>query len=121
MRISALCCLAGTLFVLAIAILHGSGFGSFTAEFEASNASAFLKAMFPILYIMPSLYLLVLGAFGILAAARPAMRRAICLLLAPATLAAGGLALLIGEWVPLIVMGLGAGLFLAASVTAART
>ncbi|MEL6663296.1 MAG: hypothetical protein AAFR33_09855 [Pseudomonadota bacterium] len=86
MRISIITCALGIAFVLAIAVLHASGFGTFTAQMNESNAGPFLKDMFPILYLMPSLYLAVLAAFGVLALAQPLARRAICLILAVARL-----------------------------------
>lgn len=117
MRVSSISCALGVLFILAIAALHASGFNQFTAEMNESNASAFLKDMFPVLYVMPSLFLLTLAAFGALALYSQRSRRAICLILAPAVIAAGALALLLGEWVPLVVMTLGGGLFAIAGLT----
>jgi uncharacterized membrane protein YjjP (DUF1212 family) len=73
--------------------------------------------MFEVLYIIPSLYLLVLAAFGTLALLRPNYRRPICLILAPAVVAAGLLALMLGEWIPVAVMGSGGSLFAIAALT----
>ena len=117
MRISVISCALGVAFLLAMAALHGSGFGHFTAQMTESDASAMLKDMFPILYLMPSLYLAVLSAFGILGVVAPRARRPICLILAVATLAAGALALLLAEWVQLLVMAFGAGLFVLSALT----
>ncbi|WOE76435.1 hypothetical protein [Alterisphingorhabdus coralli] len=114
---SAISCALGIVFVLAIAALHISGFGEFTSQMNASNASDFLKDMFPILYIMPSLYLCALAIFGMLALAMPAMRKPICLILSVAVFSCGALALLLNEWIPVVVMGAGALLFLAAAFT----
>lgn len=118
MRVSAVCCGLGVFFVLAIAVLHGSGFGEFTGQMRASDAAPFLKDMFSVLYAMPTLYLVVLGVFGCLALMKPTMRSPICWVLGPAVLAAGALALLLGEWIPLLVMGAGGALFVVAAITA---
>ncbi len=120
MRVSVVCCLLGIIFVLVIAALHASGFSHYTNQMNETNASVFLKDMFPILYVIPSLYLIILAAFGALAIFLKKARRSICLILAPAVLAAGALALMLGEWVPLVVMGCGGGLFLAAALTVGR-
>lgn len=111
MRIPVICCMLGIIFLLGIAGLHGSGFQTFNAQMADSDASAFLKDVFPILYFMPSLYLLVLSVFGFVAIGIPSARRPICLVLAVSVAAAGALALLVGEWIPLAVMGAGAMLF----------
>ncbi|MEO1044604.1 MAG: hypothetical protein AAFX04_04110 [Pseudomonadota bacterium] len=103
--------------MLAIAGLHISGFGDFTAEMNASNASDFLKDMFPILYAMPSLYLLVLSLFAVVALFLPAARRPLCLILAAGVFACGALALMLNEWIPMVVMGFGALLFLVSAFT----
>ncbi len=114
---SAVSCTIGIAFVLAIAALHISGFDHYTSQIRESDASDFLKDMFPILYAMPSLYLLTLGAFGVLALFAPTARRPICLILAVAVVAAGALALMLGEWIPVAVMSGGALFFLVAALT----
>ena len=111
-------CWVGVACLWAIAALHASGFGRFTARMAESDAAPTLKAMFPILYATPSLYLFVLGVFGVLAIFAPGARRGVCLILAPAALAAGALALMMREWAPLAVMGAVGALFLAAAATA---
>jgi len=121
MNISTVFCALGIVFVLAIAALHGSGYGYLTEQMNQTNASDFLKEIFPVLFIMPSLYLSLLAAFGVLAIAKPQARRMICFMLAPAVMIAGALALMLGEWLPLIVMMAGGGVFLAAALTAPST
>ena len=116
MTSSSISCALGVLFVLAIAILHATGFERFTNEMNQTDASTMMKDMFPVLYLMPSLYLAALAAFGVLAMLDRRSRRSICLILAPAVLLAGALALLLGEWLPLVVMGVGAGFFALAAL-----
>ena len=113
-------CIIGIGLQLAIAALHGSGYESFTAQMERTDASDFLKNMFRLLYVTPSFYLVVLSVFGLIAVFLTNTRRAICFVLAPAALGAGALALLIGELVPLVVMGAVAALFFGAGATAPR-
>ena len=120
MSSSSISCALGVLFVLAIAGLHASGFERFTDQMNQTDASSMLKDMFPVLYLMPSLYLAALAAFGILAMVDRRSRRSICVILAPAVLLAGALALLLGEWLPLVVMGVGGGLFAFAALKAPR-
>ena len=120
MNASNIGCSLGVAFCLAIAALHGSGFGRFTQAMKGSDAPAYLKQMFPVLYAMPSLYLVVLAAFGALAFLRPSSRRPICFILTLAVTACGALALMLGEWVPLLTMGLGGLAFLVAGLMATR-
>lgn len=117
MRLSGICCALGVLFVSTIAVLHGSGFGRFSAEMNQSNASDFLKGMFQVLYILPSLFLVVLAAFGVLAIFNDKARAQICIILCPAAIAPGASALLLAEWVPLVIMTLGGALFAVAALT----
>lgn len=61
--------IAGTIasiFLLVMAGFHGSGFFWITGEMNASNASSFLKEIFPILFVQPSIQLLTLAIFGFL-------------------------------------------------------
>ena len=83
MGVSSVSCFAGSLFVFAIAMLHGSGFGRFTTDMNESNASAFLKDMFIILYAVPSLFLTTLAAFGVLATFNPVFDALFALFYAP--------------------------------------
>ncbi len=117
---SRISCLLGILFVLAIAALHASGFPYYNGQMVESNASDFLKGMFPILYFMPSLYLFFMAVFGVLALVTPAARRSICLALAAAVFGCGALALLLREWTPVVVMGAGAALFVISALTVKR-
>ena len=120
MKLSGWFCGIGNLLLVALAVLHGSGFETFTAEFEASNASPMLKLMFPVLYGIPSLFLLTMAAFGGLALAAPDFRRPLCLVLAPSVFLCGALGLLVNQWVPLVVMGIGSACFLGAALTVRR-
>ncbi|MEL6322834.1 MAG: hypothetical protein AAFQ84_01230 [Pseudomonadota bacterium] len=117
MRVSSISCALGVVFVSAIAMLHGSGFGTFTAEMNETNASDFLKDMFQVLYAVPTVFLLTLAAFGVLATLNRRMRRPVCSILCPAVVATGALALVLGEWVPLVIMTLGGSLFAVAALT----
>lgn len=114
---SRISCVLGIIFVLAIAALHISGLPHYSEQINQSNASDFLKSMFPVLYAIPSLYLAVLAIFGFVALSTPTAFRRICFVLAVAVFAAGLLALLLGEWIPVVVMGGGAALFVISALT----
>ena len=120
MKLSGWLCGLGNLLLIAIAVLHGSGFEQFTAEVEASNASPMLKLMFPVLYVVPSLFLMTMAGFGGLALASPNLRRPVCFVLAPSVFLCGFLGLLVNQWAPLVVMGLGSLFFLSAALTVQR-
>lgn len=121
MSISVISCALGILFCLSIACLHATGFSQFTGAVQASDVSNFIKDMFRVLYVVPTLFLLVLACFGGLALTTPKLRKPVCLILAPATASCGALALMLGEWIPLVVMGVGAALFLLAALKAPST
>ena len=50
-----------------MAILHGSGFSYVSETIMQSNTDEFLKEIFPVLFAHPSMHLVGLAAFGILA------------------------------------------------------
>ncbi len=59
-------CLIGSIFLLVMAIFHGSGFNYVRSTINESNAEEFLKEIVPVLFAHPSIHLIGLAAFGML-------------------------------------------------------
>ncbi len=59
-------CLIGSIFLLVMAIFHGSGFNYVSSAISETNAEEFLKEIVPVLFAHPSIHLIGLAAFGIL-------------------------------------------------------
>lgn len=66
-KLSKVFCLIGSGLLLLMAIFHGSGFFYIREEIEKSNTDEFLKEIIPTLFAHPSIHLLGLAAFGIIA------------------------------------------------------
>lgn len=60
-------CITGSLILLVMAFFHGSGYSYISKIIMQSNAEEFLKEIIPILFAHPSIHLIGLAAFGILA------------------------------------------------------
>jgi hypothetical protein len=60
-------CIVGSSLLLVMAIFHGSGFFYVKELITQSNAEGFLKDIVPVLFAHPSIHLIGLAAFGILA------------------------------------------------------
>jgi len=66
-RISRGLCIAGSLLLFIMGLFHGSGFFYVNEAIQESNAEEFLKDIVPALFAHPSIHLIGLAAFGILA------------------------------------------------------
>lgn len=66
-RTSKIFCLIGSTLLLIMGAFHGSGFFYISEAIEKSNAEGFLKDIVPALFAHPSIHLISLSAFGILA------------------------------------------------------
>lgn len=60
-------CSIGSLLLLVMAVFHGSGFFYVSEAISTSNAEGFLKDIVPALFAHPSIHLIGLSAFGVLA------------------------------------------------------
>jgi hypothetical protein len=60
-------CIVGSSLLLVMGIFHGSGFFYVKELITQSNAEGFLKDIVPVLFAHPSIHLIGLAAFGILA------------------------------------------------------
>lgn len=60
-------CIIGSVLLLVMAAFHGSGYAFVTEAILESNAEDFLKQIVPALFVHPSIHLVGLAAFGILA------------------------------------------------------
>jgi len=58
--------LTGSILLVIMAIFHASGFHFVTQTINESNAKEFLKEIFPVLFILPSVHLLCLASLGFL-------------------------------------------------------
>lgn len=66
-KASKILCITGSTLLLILGAFHGSGFFYVSEAIEKSNAEAFLKEIVPVLFAHPSIHLIGLSAFGILA------------------------------------------------------
>ncbi|MDB4292801.1 hypothetical protein N9954_05285 [Maribacter sp.] len=60
-------CITGSVLLLIMALFHGSGFSYVGEKIKQSNAEEFLKDIVPVLFAHPSIHLIALASFGILA------------------------------------------------------
>ncbi len=66
-KASKMYCITGSLLLVIMGVFHGSGFFYVSDAMQASNAEAFLKDIVPALFAHPSIHLIGLAAFGVLA------------------------------------------------------
>lgn len=66
-KTSKILCLLGSSFLLLMGLFHGTGFFYVSEAIQSSNAEGFLKDIVPALFAHPSIHLLGMAAFGILA------------------------------------------------------
>lgn len=89
--ISRLLSILGAAMLLGMAAYHGVGVGKFSEALAQSDASGFIKAIFPVLFLNTSLYLGTLAAFALYAAASPAAARSVNAIIALSAFANAGL------------------------------
>lgn len=106
--------------LIAMAALHGSGYGYVAGTIDASQLPAFLKRILPPLYLYPSV-LMVMLAFAVLFALRQRAGRAFVLGFVAAVVAANAvLGFVLGGMIPGVVLLGAAGVFGVASMQARR-
>jgi len=113
-KLANLLCLFGTLLLVAMAGLHGSGFFEIKAAIEASDTSDFLKEILPPLFIHPSFHLLGLAGFGLLSIWLKGGAKAVLTLVAVLILVDALLAFYLGALIPGILLAVASGLFFTA-------
>ncbi len=97
-------CLIGVVLLVGMAGLHSSGTFYLSGLLAESDARGFLKEIFPIVFAHVSLHLLVLAAFGLLAAFSPAARRPVAAIVAGAIALDAAIALALGAWPPAVLL-----------------
>lgn len=107
--------LSGTTLILIMAAFHGSGLRYVNGIMSESNAAAFIKDIFPILFLQPSLHLLTLAAFAVLGLFFMPDGRRVLQLTALAILVDAVLALVLQAWIPAGMLVLAASLLFAAT------
>ncbi|MEO1715177.1 MAG: hypothetical protein AAFU60_17755 [Bacteroidota bacterium] len=107
--------LSGTILLLIMAVFHGSGLPYVNEIMMESNAASFLKDIFPILFVQPSLHLLTLAAFAGLGVFFIPDGRRVLKLTALAILVDAILALVLQAWIPAGMLVLAAGLLMVAT------
>lgn len=98
-----LCIIASSLLVF-IALFHASGIGYITEIVQKSDLSTFIKDIFPVLFIIPTLQLLALAAFGILVTKMKTQTNTILLLLSLFVLIDALLAFYLNAWIPALIL-----------------
>lgn len=64
-------CAIACILLLAVGILHLSGINYINDMVQQSNVSDLVKQIFPILFLAPSIQLIVLAIFGLIALSKP--------------------------------------------------
>ena len=67
-RMSKVLCLIGSSLLIIMALFHGSGFHYIDNLVQTSNSSELIKNIFPVLFILPTIQLIGLAVFGLVAA-----------------------------------------------------
>ena len=98
--------IAGSVLLLLMAGIHGSGYNYLTGMMNTSDAPAFIKQIFPVLFAHPSLHLLGLAAFALLTLWMPYEGRKVLFLAATLVILDGVLAFILGGVVPGILLSL---------------
>lgn len=96
--------LAGSFLLLVMAGFHGSGLLFATRSINDSNAEPFLKKIFPVLFALPSLQLLGLAAFSILALFLKTDGHKVLVLVGVLVAVDGLLAIYLGGTVPALLL-----------------
>ena len=97
---SKIACAFGIVLLLVMAAFHGSGFFFVSEAITSSNAEPFLKDIVPVLFAHPSIHLLVLAGFGVLAFFLSRDARKLLVLIGIAVFADAGLGFYLGGMIP---------------------
>lgn len=98
----------GSSLLLIMALLHGSGFSYVTEAITESSSEEFLKEIVPVLFAHPSIHLLGLTAFGVLALFMRHEAKKVLLLLSFLVIADALLAFYLGATPPGILLTIAA-------------
>ncbi len=101
-------CITGVVLLFVMAGFHGSGLGYVSRTIESTNAPDFIKLIFPPLFAHPSIHLVGLAAFGILALYLNQEAKKVLVLLSVLVLADGLLAFYLGGVLPGILLSIAA-------------
>lgn len=94
----------GIALLLVMAILHASGFYYVTKLFRQTNAPTFLQAVFPILFLFPSIQLLGLAAFALLSNYLGEGARQVLWVTTILVMVNAGLAFVLQAWLPGVLL-----------------
>ncbi len=103
-RTAKIFCVAGSVLLLFMAAFHGSGISYVSDIMSKSNAEPFLKEIMPALFAHPSIHLIGLAAFGILAVFMTQDAPKVLVLLAIAVAADAALAFYLGGVIPGVLL-----------------
>lgn len=106
----------GSLMLLIMALFHGSGYSFVKETIDKSNSETFLKEIIPTLFIHPSLHMIGLAAFGILAIYLKGGKQKVLLLLSLLILVDALLAFNLGGVLPGVLLLISALCFLLAGM-----
>lgn len=97
-------CIVGSIFLVVMSVFHGSGYSYVEKAISNSNSESFLKEIVPILFAHPSIHLLGLAAFGILAIFLGREAQKVLLLLSLLIIADALLAFYLGAAIPGVLL-----------------
>ncbi len=109
-------CIVGSILLIMMAVFHGSGYSYVASAIGESDAENFLKQIVPVLFAHPSIHLIELAAFGILAMFLGPAASKVLTLLAALIMVDGALAFYLGGILPGILLFGAALSFIVASV-----
>ena len=106
----------GSFLLLYMGGFHGSGLGYVTEKMVSSNASDFLKDIFPVLFVHPSIHMVSLAALGFLSLFLKADGKKILWLVAVLVIIDSCLAFFLGGILPGILLALSAFAYIYAGI-----
>ncbi len=107
-KIAKILTIVGSVLLLIMAAFHGSGFFFVSGAISESNAAGFLKDIVPVLFTHPSIQLVFLAAFGLLALSIGSGARRVLALVSLAVFADVALAVYLGGIVPAVLLAIAA-------------
>ncbi len=111
-KLSKILCVVGAVLLLIIAGFHGSGFSYVNDLVLSSDVSDLIKKIFPVLFILPTIQLIGLAAFGLMAPYMKEQSGKVLIALAILILVDAMLAFYLGANIPGVILVLPAVLFL---------
>ncbi len=107
--------ITGSILALIMGFFHASGVGFMVNTFNDSDASEFLKEIFPILFLSPSLQLIGLSMFGFATLKMSRDRKYILLIIAFLLACNACFGIYLGAWIPAVLLILAAVSFVLAA------